>query len=116
MSCTITLVFDDATYLVNPPAGAVDEDKMRAIQRGAVVYAVTEELGEDPFAIFKPLTDAEGRLIDVEEIKIDEIPEYYSALSIGCEDGKRMRVVDYASAGRNYTAGHQMCAWFAIEE
>ena len=113
---TLTLVFDDSTYLVAPPAGAVDEDKMRAIQRGPIVYAISEELGEDPTAIFVPMTDAEGRLVDVEEIKVDEVPAAYSALSIGCADGKRLRVLDYASAGRDYDAKHQICAWFAIEE
>jgi DUF1680 family protein len=113
---TLTLVFDGATYLVAPPAGAVDEDKMRAIQRGPIVYAISEELGEDPAAIYVPLTDAEGRLTDVEEIKVDEVPAAYSALSIGCADGKRLRVLDYASAGRDYDAKHQICAWFAIAE
>ena len=112
----LTLVFDDSTYLVAPPAGAVDGDKMRAVQRGAIVYAVSQELGEDPTAIFVPLTDEENRLTGVEEIKVDEVPEAYSALSIGCADGKRLRVLDYASAGRDYDAKHQICAWFAIAE
>jgi hypothetical protein len=110
------LELDDAAYLVTPPAGAVDEDKMRAIVRGAVVYAVSGELGEDPLAIYEPLVDADGRLTDVEEIRVDEIPEAYSALSIGCADGKRLRVVDYASAGRDYTSKNEFCAWFAIKE
>ena len=113
---TLTLVFDDATYLVAPPAGAVDEDKMRAIQRGPIVYAISEELGEDPTAIFVPVTDDENRIVDVEEIKVDEVPTAYSALSIGCADGKRLRVLDYASAGRDYDAKHQICAWFTIAE
>ena len=113
---TLVLELDDAAYLVTPPAGAVDEDKMRAIVRGAVVYAVSGELGEDPLAIYEPLVDADGRLTDVEEIHVDEIPEAYSALSIGCADGKRLRVVDYASAGRDYTSKNEFCAWFAIKE
>ena len=89
---------------------------MRAIQRGAIVYAVTEELGENPAAIFAPLADENGKLLDVEEFRAEEIPESYAALSIGCADGKRMRVVDYAAAGRDYEAKHQICAWFAIAE
>lgn len=112
----LVIDLDDTVYLVAPPANAVDADKMRAIQKGVIVYAVTGELGEDPEAIFRPLCDAEGRLTDVEEIKVDEIPYAYSALSIGCADGKRMRVVDYASAGRDYTEGPMMCAWFATQE
>lgn len=112
----IVIDFDDATYLVEPPADAVDADKMRAIQRGSIVYAVSAELGEDALGIYEPLCDAEGRLTDVREIKVDEIPEAYAALSIGCADGKRMRVVDYASAGRDYTSKLEFCAWFAIKE
>lgn len=112
----IAIDFDNAVYLVNPPAGAVDEDKMRAIQRGGIVYAVSAELGEDPLGVHAPLVDEEGRLTDVEEIKLDEIPEAYAALSIGCADGKRMRVVDYASAGRDYASKLEFCAWFAIKE
>ncbi len=111
---TLVLELDDTTYLVTPPAGAADEDKMRAIQRGPVVYAVTGELSEDPFAVFKPLADAEGRLTDVKDIEIDEIDRYYSALSIGCEDGSRLRVVDYASAGKDYKT--DMGAWFPTKE
>ena len=113
---TLVLELDDAAYLITPPAGAVDEDKMRAIQRGAIVYAVTEELGEDPEGIFAPLADENGKLLDVEEFRAEEIPESYAALSIGCADGKRMRVVDYAAAGRDYEAKHKICAWFAIAE
>ena len=111
---SIILDLDDTVYLVTPPAGAADEDKMRAIVRGAVVYAVTGELCEDPFAVFEPLADEEGRLIDVEEIEIDEIDHYYSALSIGCANGKRLRVVDYASAGKDYKT--DMGAWFPVKE
>ena len=112
----IVLTFDGAAYLITPPEGAVDEDKMRAIRRGAVVYAIDATLGEDPQAIYEPLCDANGKLTDVEEIKVDEIPEAYSALSIACADGKRMRVVDYASAGRDYESECEICAWFAIKE
>ena len=111
---SILLELDDTVYLVTPPAGAVDEDKMRAIVRGGIVYAVTGELCEDPFAVFEPLADEDGRLIDVQEIEIDEINTYYSALSIGCADGKRLRVVDYASAGKDYKT--DMGAWFPIKE
>jgi DUF1680 family protein len=113
---TVVLTFDDATYLVAPPAGAVDEDKMRAIVRGSIVYAITSEFGDDPLAVFEPICDADGKLTDVEEIKADEIPEAYSVLSIGCANGKRLRVVDYASAGRDYDAKPELCAWFAIKE
>ena len=42
---------------------------MRTVVRGAVVYAVTGELCDDPFAVFEPLADEDGRLIDVEEIE-----------------------------------------------
>ena len=77
-------------------------------------YWVTGELSEDPFAVFKPLADAEGRLTDVKDIEIDEIDRYYSALSIGCEDGSRLRVVDYASAGKDYKT--DMGAWFPTKE
>jgi DUF1680 family protein len=111
---SIILELDDTVYLVTPPAGAADEDKMRAIVRGAVVYAVTGELCEDPCAVLEPLADEEGRLIDVEEIEIDEIDHYYSALSIGCANGKRLRVVDYASAGKDYKT--DMGAWFPVKE
>ncbi|MBQ9760371.1 MAG: glycoside hydrolase family 127 protein [Clostridia bacterium] len=111
----IVLELDDTTYLVTPPEGAADEDKMRAIQRGAVVYAVTSELGEDPFAVHQPLVDADGRLTDVCDVELDGASPYYSMLSIGCADGRRLRVVDYASAGKDYL-NDDMCAWFPIKE
>ena len=112
----IELVLDDSAYLVAPPADAVDADKMRAIVRGVVVYAVTEEFGDDPLGVIEPLVDEEGRLTDVEVVEADEIPEAHSVLSIGCANGKRIRVVEYGAAGRDYDAKLNFCAWFPIAE
>lgn len=83
----------------------------RAFVRGPVVLAGTEELPESP--IGEPLAFADG--VRAQPVPLDELPlAAQQAYDLLLADGGRLRLVDYASAGKDYDKA--IAAWFPQKE
>ena len=106
---TVELDLPMAIERVLPPVGAVNEDLFAAYRRGPIVLAADKRL-TDPDAVLEIQCDQNGEVAG--EIALcPEIPEHQLCLSVPLSNGEKVRLIDYASAGKPWTDDARIAAW-----
>ena len=94
---------------VLPPEGAVNADRFAAYRRGPVVLAADRRIS-DPDAVLAAKVGENGT-VDARPAACPEIPDCMECYAVLCENGERVRLVDYASAGQTWREDSRMAAW-----
>jgi hypothetical protein len=94
---------------VLPPAGAVNEELFAGYRRGPLVLAADRRV-TDPEAVLDIACDEKGR-VQAELAACPEIPEARLCVSVPLADGTRVRLIDYANAGKTYDETSKCAAW-----
>ena len=94
---------------VLPPEGAVNRELFAGYRRGPLVLAADRRV-TDPEAVLDVVCDEKGH-IAAERSACPEIPEARICVSVPLSDGTRVRLIDYASAGKTYDEKSKCAAW-----
>jgi hypothetical protein len=92
-----------------PRADALNADILAGYKRGPIVLAADMRVS-DPTSIIDIKCDEEGRA-EAKSIFCPEIPDAYQCLELERENGEKVRLVDYASAGKTWTNESMCAAW-----
>ncbi len=92
-----------------PPAGALYEDVFAAYMRGPIVLAADKRI-TDPDAVLDILCDENG-YVDSKPAECPEIRDCKLCVEVSLTDGSRVRLIDYASAGKTWTEESRTGAW-----
>lgn len=106
---TVELMLPTVIRRVLPPSGAANEDIFAAYCRGPVVLAADKRI-TDPDAVLDVKCDADGT-VQESFAYCTEIPEHKICREVALADGTRVRLIDYASAGKTWTEESRMAAW-----
>ena len=106
---TIKLTLAMPVVRILPPTGAVNEDVFAGYRRGPLVLAADRRV-TDPEAVLDIACDEKG-CVQAELAECPEIPEARICLSVPLADGARVRLIDYASAGKTYDEESKCAAW-----
>ncbi|MBQ9131862.1 MAG: glycoside hydrolase family 127 protein [Clostridia bacterium] len=96
-----------------PPAGAQNEDQFAGYRRGPIVLAVDARLANPdvPHPIRCDATGvAEGVLV-----ACPEIPDCMECVELNEDNGTKIRMVDYSSAGKTWDEESKCAAWIYRE-
>lgn len=105
----IVLELDMTVTRVLPRADALNADILAGYKRGPIVLAADMRVS-DPTSVIDIKCDGEGRA-EAKSIFSPEIPDAYQCLELECESGEKVRLVDYASAGKTWTNESMCAAW-----
>ncbi len=94
---------------VLPPKGAVNEDVFAAYQYGPLVLAADKRI-TDPNAVLDVRCDENG-VAAAKTVYCPEIREAHICLEMPLCNGDRIRLIDYASAGKTWTEESRTAAW-----
>lgn len=110
----LVLSLDLRVQVVAPPVGACNEDDFLAYRRGPILLGADVRLGVDPDGAFQIVSDREGIVTDVKvEETCAEIPDCGICVSVPTTDGARVRLVDYASAGKTWGDDSRCAVWLS---
>lgn len=105
----IILSLDMPVTQVLPPEGAVNRDIFVAYKKGPLVLAADARIC-DPEAIIDIPCDENG-IVDNKEVFCKEIPDAIKCIELTERDGKKVRLIDYASAGKSWNNDSKCAAW-----
>ncbi|MBO7207408.1 MAG: glycoside hydrolase family 127 protein, partial [Kiritimatiellae bacterium] len=91
-----------------PPEGAVNGDAFAAYQYGPLVLAADKRIA-DPDGVIDVVCDGEG-MVDFRRGDCPEIKDAHICLELPTSEGK-VRLIDYASAGKTWTDESRCAAW-----
>jgi DUF1680 family protein len=94
---------------VLPPKGAANEDLFAAYRRGPIVLAADKRV-TDPDAVLDVACDKNGYVAET-FAHCPEIPEHKLCREVALSSGEKIRLIDYASAGKTWTEESRMGAW-----
>lgn len=106
---TVVLELPMTIKRILPPKDALNGDMFVAYRRGPIVLAADKRI-TDPDRILDIRCDADGTVEEKEEY-CREIPEYKVCFAVELTDGTRVRLIDYASAGKTWTEESRCAAW-----
>ena len=92
-----------------PPEGAVNADLFAAYRHGPVVLAADKRI-TDPDAVLDVLCDTNGNAASA-SVYCPEIRDAHLCLEVALTDGEKVRLIDYASAGKTWTEESRCGAW-----
>jgi DUF1680 family protein len=98
-----------AVKRVLPPEGAVNADVFAAYTYGPLVLAADKRI-TDPDAVLDVAVDQKG-IAASREVYCPEIRETHICLEVALTDGTKVRLIDYASAGKTWTEESRCAAW-----
>ena len=94
---------------VLPPSDALNADVFAAYRRGPVVLAADKRVA-DPEAVLDISCDESGAVESTSAL-CPEIPEAQICREVTLTDGKKIRLVNYSSAGKTWTELSKCAAW-----
>ncbi len=94
---------------VLPPMGADNADAFAGYMRGPIVLAADKRV-TNPDAVLDIKCDENG-IIDSAFAYCTEIPEHKICCEVELSSGEKVRLIDYASAGKTWTDESRMGAW-----
>ncbi|MBQ8249343.1 MAG: glycoside hydrolase family 127 protein [Clostridia bacterium] len=106
---TVVLELPMPVKQILPPKGAVNEDIFAAYMRGPIVLAADKRI-TDPDDVLDILCDDMGNVAYTIS-NCPEIPESKLCLEVSLADGRKVRLIDYASAGKTWTDESRTAAW-----
>ncbi|MBE6703453.1 MAG: hypothetical protein E7585_08620 [Ruminococcaceae bacterium] len=98
-----------AVKRVLPPAGAVNADIFAAYTYGPLVLAADKRI-TDPDAVLDVAVDEKGYAAS-REVYCPEIRDAHLCLEVALTSGEKVRLIDYASAGKTWTEESRCAAW-----
>jgi len=104
----ITIDLHMGVKRILPPAGAVNAELFAAYQYGPLVLAADKRIA-DPDGVIDVLCDEGGR-VEFRKVDCPEIKDAHICLELPTPDG-RVRLIDYASAGKTWTDESRCAAW-----
>lgn len=110
---TVELDLPMSIERVLPPHGADNEDVYAAYRRGPVVLAADKRI-TDPYAVLNIKCDKNG-IASESFAYCNEIPEHRLCLETELENGEKIRLIDYASAGKTWGEDSAMAAWLKLK-
>jgi DUF1680 family protein len=97
-----------------PPKGARNEHSFAAYKRGPLVLAADARLC-DPYSKIDILCDEDG-YAKGELVFCPEIPESEICISLDTASGKKVRLINYSSAGKTWTKESACAAWLYLDD
>lgn len=94
---------------VLPPAEALNRDIFAAYRRGPIVLAADKRV-TDPSAVLDIKCDEQG-IVREKFAYCPEIPEHKLCREVELVNGEKVRLIDYASAGKTCTEESETAAW-----
>ena len=120
---TINAVWDNADEIildmpikvkrVLPPEGAVNRDIFAAYTYGPLVLAADKQI-TDPDRILDVITDKNG-FVEAKKVACPEIKEAHICFEVPLESGDKVRLIDYASAGKTWDEKSRCAAWLRVK-
>lgn len=109
----IELHFDDRMRRILPPySDGPDAEKYAAYAIGPVLLAKDARLADNLHDSVSPMTDEEGYVLyEKSEKRFEEIPDARLFVRVRRNDGETVRLIDYSSAGKTYTAESECAVW-----
>ncbi len=105
----VTLMLPTPVRRVLPPEGAINEELFAAYCRGPLVLAADRRITEPTEVL---AIKCEGDIaVGVRRAECPEIPDCRICLELDTEDGGGVRLIDYASAGKTFSAESACAAW-----
>ena len=101
-----------AVERILPPVGARNEVKFAAYRRGPLVLAADARLC-DPYSKVDVLCNKEG-FAEGELVYCPEIPESIVCVSLDTLSGRKVRLINYSSAGKTWTKQSACAAWLYL--
>ena len=98
-----------AVKRVLPPEGAVNADIFAAYTYGPLVMAADKRI-TDPSAVLDIAVDDKGYVAS-KAVYCPEIRDAHLCLEVPLTDGTKVRLIDYASAGKTWTEESRCAAW-----
>ena len=98
-----------AVKRVLPPEGAVNADIFAAYTYGPLVMAADKRI-TDPDAVLDIAVDEKGYAAS-REVYCPEIRDAHLCLEVPLVSGEKVRLIDYASAGKTWTEESRCAAW-----
>ena len=111
---TLTLDLPMTVTRILPPAGARNEHKFAAYKRGPLVLAADARLC-DPYSKIDILCDSNGHA-EGEVVYCPEIPESEICVSLDTRSGKKVRLINYSSAGKTWSKESACAAWLYLDD
>ncbi|MBQ8341311.1 MAG: glycoside hydrolase family 127 protein [Clostridia bacterium] len=94
---------------VLPPEGAVNADVFAAYTYGPLVMAADKRI-TDPDAVLDIAVDEKGYAAS-KAVYCPEIRDAHLCLEVALTSGEKVRLIDYASAGKTWTEESRCAAW-----
>ena len=92
-----------------PPKDALNADAFASYRRGPIVLAADKRI-TDPDSVLNIHCD-EDDTVKGDVACCHEIPETKICMSVELNNGERVRLIDYASAGKTWTENSRCAAW-----
>ncbi len=92
-----------------PPKEALNSDAFAAYRRGAIVLAADARLA-DPYSAIEMPCDESG-FVEGKVVPCPEIPDAEICVEMKKTDGEAVRLINYSSAGKTWSADSACAAW-----
>ena len=109
----ITLDMPMKVKRILPPEGAVNQDVFAAYTYGPLVLSADKQI-TDPDAVLDVVCDEKG-FAPAETVPCPEIKEAHICLEVTLESGEKVRLIDYASAGKTWDEASRCAAWMRVK-
>ncbi len=109
---TLELTLNMEICRILPPIGAVNADIFAAYRIGPIVLAADKRI-TDPDTVLN-VKCINGAAVGTPTY-CPEIPECNVCYNLTLENGEKVRLIDYASAGKTYTDDSKTAAWLRIK-
>jgi len=109
----ITLELPMKIRRILPPEGAVNRDIFAAYTYGPLVLAADKQI-TDPDRVLDIVCDESG-YVDAEKVYCPEIKEAHICFEVPLQSGEKVRLIDYASAGKTWDEKSRCAAWLRVK-
>ncbi|MBR6765677.1 MAG: glycoside hydrolase family 127 protein [Clostridia bacterium] len=111
---TVTLQLEMKVKRILPDSDQVNADIFAAYTYGPIVLAADKRVC-DPDSVIDIPCDENG-YIEAEQVYCPEIKDAHICLQMNDINGNKIRLIDYASAGKTWTDESRMGAWLYIKK
>ncbi len=111
---TVTLDLSMPVVRVLPPQNAVNASEFVAYRRGPIVLAADARL-VDPYGVIDIACNEEG-IADSRLTYCPEIPEAELCVELTKNNGEKVRLINYSSAGKTWTKDSACAAWLCLNK
>lgn len=109
----ITLEMPMRVKRVLPPGGAVNRDIFAAYTYGPLVLAADKQI-TDPDRVLDIVCDENG-FVAAEKVCCKEIEDAHICFEVSLKSGEKVRLIDYASAGKTWDEKSRCAAWLRVK-